>query len=136
MTTNSKLSVSGPQVLPKPSKEAQSTVDGAKKVLLSDVYGTTKRKLFLNRAWGKVDVSYTVFMLVIHGLCLFAPATFSWPMVGLFLVSYFISGESCFIPTPLQSTRPCFCSENNGKTICQGNLPQAACLSTMVEQGS
>lgn len=80
------------KVLPKPSKEAQSEVDGAKKVLLSDVYGTAKRKLFLNRSWGKVDVSYTVFMLVIHGLCLFAPATFSWPMVGLFFASYFVTG--------------------------------------------
>lgn len=59
---------------------------------LSDVYGTTKRNLLLNRSWGKVDVTYIAFMVFIHGLCLFAPMTFSWPMVGLFAVTYLISG--------------------------------------------
>lgn len=80
------------QALPKPCKEAQAGISGAKKVLLSDVYGTAKRKLLLERSWGKVDVTYSVFMLFIHGLCLFAPMTFSWPMVGLFAVSYLITG--------------------------------------------
>ena len=81
------------QALPKPSREAQAGTSGAKKVLLSDVYGTAKRKSLLKRAWGKVDVTYSVFMLFIHGLCLFAPVTFSWPMVGLFVVSYLITGD-------------------------------------------
>lgn len=80
------------QVLPKPSREAQAGILGAKKVVLSDVYGTAKRKLLLQRTWGKVDVTYSAFMLFIHGLCLFAPMTFSWPMVGLFAVSYLITG--------------------------------------------
>jgi hypothetical protein len=84
------------QVYPKPSREAQSEINGAKKVLLSDVYGTAKRKLLLNRSWGKVDVTYVAFMVFIHGLCLFAPMTFSWPMVGLFAVTYLISGSSTY----------------------------------------
>ena len=82
------------QVIPKPSKKAQSAIAGAKKVLLSDVYGTTKRNLWLDRPWGKVDLSYSAFMLVIHGLCLFAPFTFSWPMLGLFFGSYFVTGTN------------------------------------------
>ena len=79
------------QPIPKPSKEAQSSESGAKRVLLSDVYATAKTKLF-GRSWNAQDYSYTIFMLVVHGLCLLAPATFSWPMVGLFFVSYFITG--------------------------------------------
>ena len=79
------------QPVAKPSKEAQSSESGAKKVLLSDVYATAKTKLF-GRSWNAQDYSYTIFMLVVHGLCLLAPATFSWPMVGLFFVSYFITG--------------------------------------------
>ncbi len=81
------------QPVPKPSKDAQSSESGAKKVLLSDVYATAKTKLF-GRPWNAQDYSYTIFMTVVHGLCLLAPATFSWPMVGLFFVSYFITGAS------------------------------------------
>ena len=81
------------QPVPKPSKEAQTSESEAKKVLLSDVYATAKTKLF-GRPWNKQDYSYTIFMLVVHGLCLLAPATFSWPMVGLFFASYFITGAS------------------------------------------
>ncbi|KAK9916418.1 hypothetical protein WJX75_002386 [Coccomyxa subellipsoidea] len=77
--------------VPKPSKEAQQEEDGAKKVLLSDVYATAKTTLF-GRSWNGQDYGYTIFMLVVHGLCLLAPFTFSWPMVGLFLGSYFITG--------------------------------------------
>ena len=87
------------QPVPKPSKEAQSSEDGAKKVLLSDVYATAKTKVFA-RPWNAQDYSYTIFMLVVHGLCLLAPMTFSWPMVGLFFGSYFITGA---LPTTLQA---------------------------------
>ena len=92
------------QPVPKPSKDAQSSESGAKKVLLSDVYATAKTKLF-GRPWNAQDYSYTIFMTVVHGLCLLAPATFSWPMVGLFFVSYFITGVStwcsvCLLITP------------------------------------
>lgn len=81
------------QPVPKPSKEAQSSESGAKKVLLSDVYATAKTKLF-GRQWNAQDYSYTIFMTIVHALCFLAPATFSWPMVGLFFVSYFITGVS------------------------------------------
>ncbi|CAL8466841.1 g6377 [Coccomyxa elongata] len=77
--------------VPKPSKEAQQEEDGAKKVLLSDVYATAKSPLF-GRKWNGQDYGYTIFMLVVHGLCLLAPFTFSWPMVGLFFGTYFITG--------------------------------------------
>lgn len=80
------------KLIPKPSREAQAEQEGAKKVPLSDVYATLKRRLWTNRSWEKTDIAYSAFMLVIHGLCLFAPFTFSWPMVGLFFASYFVTG--------------------------------------------
>ena len=79
------------QPVPKPNKEAQSSEDGATKVLLSDVYATAKTKLF-GRPWNGQDYGYVAFMAVVHGLCLLAPFTFSWPMVALFFGSYFITG--------------------------------------------
>ena len=78
--------------LPKPSKEAQKLEPDGRQVPLSDVYATQKTNLFRNRSWAAVDKQYIGFMLFIHGLCLAAPFTFSWPMVGLFFVSYFITG--------------------------------------------
>lgn len=80
------------KIVPKPSKEAQKLEPDGRKVLLSDVYATQKTNLFKNRSWAATDKQYIGFMLFIHGLCLAAPFTFSWPMVGLFLVSYFITG--------------------------------------------
>ncbi|DBA99534.1 TPA: hypothetical protein ACH3X3_012115 [Trebouxia sp. C0006] len=80
------------KIVPKPSKEAQKLEPDGRKVLLSDVYATPKTNLFKNRSWAATDKQYIGFMLFIHGLCLAAPFTFSWPMVGLFLVSYFITG--------------------------------------------
>ena len=80
------------KVVPKPSKEAQKLEPDGRKVLLSDVYATQKTNLFKNRSWAATDKQYIGFMLFIHGLCLAAPFTFSWPMVGLFAVSYFITG--------------------------------------------
>ena len=64
----------------------------AKPVLLSDVAATQKRNRFLDRTWNGTDYVYIAFMTVMHGLCLLAPATFSWPMVGLFFASYFVTG--------------------------------------------
>lgn len=76
----------------KPVRRAQAEESGAKKVLLSDVYGLPRRKLFFGREWDKTDIAYGAFMLAMHGLALLAPVTFSWPMVGLFFGSYFITG--------------------------------------------
>ncbi len=64
----------------------------AKQVLLSSVAATQKRNRFLSRTWEKTDFIYIGFMAVMHGLCLLAPATFSWPMVALFFASYFVTG--------------------------------------------
>ncbi len=80
------------QAVPKPSPEAQAREDGARKVWLSDVFATAKSLPLAQRRLQKKDWEYAAFMAVIHGLCLLAPATFSWPMVGLFFVSYFITG--------------------------------------------
>ncbi len=80
------------QAVPKPSPEAQAREDGARKVWLSDVFATAKSPPLAQRGLQKKDWEYAAFMAVIHGLCLLAPATFSWPMVGLFFVSYFITG--------------------------------------------
>ncbi len=70
---------------------AQAEPD-SKKVLLSTVTATRKRNRFMERTWEKTDFIYVAFMVVMHALCLLAPATFSWPMVGLFFASYFVTG--------------------------------------------
>ena len=80
------------KIVPKPSKEAQKLEPDGRKVPLSDVYATQKTNLFRNRSWAATDKQYIGFMVFIHGLCLAAPFTFSWPMVGLFFVSYLITG--------------------------------------------
>ncbi len=80
------------QAVPKPSPEAQAKEEGARKVWLSDVFATAKSPPIAKRRLQKKDWEYVAFMAVIHGLCLLAPFTFSWPMVGLFFVSYFITG--------------------------------------------
>ena len=80
------------QAVPKPCKVAQQQEQQSRKVLLSDVFSTLKRKLFTPRAWARTDLQYGGFMLVIHALCLLAPFTFSWPMFTLFVVGYGITG--------------------------------------------
>lgn len=79
------------QAVPKPNKEAQASEPGAHKVLASDVWAVGRRK-FLGREWNTTDLAYAAFLGGCHLACLAAPATFSWPMVGLFFVTYFISG--------------------------------------------
>lgn len=78
--------------VPKPVMDAQAHEQGAKKVLFSDVYGLPKRNLFFNREYNTNDLIYVGFMVAMHGLACFAPMTFSWPMVWLFLGTYFVSG--------------------------------------------
>eukprot|EP00878_Enallax_costatus_P002339 GHUV01002515.1.p1 GENE.GHUV01002515.1~~GHUV01002515.1.p1 ORF type:complete len:452 (+),score=101.72 GHUV01002515.1:137-1357(+) len=79
-------------VIPKPSKEAQAQEAGAKKVLLSDVYGLPKKRLFANREYNEKDRAYIGWMLFVHGLALLAPFTFSWGNFALFLGMYFVTG--------------------------------------------
>ena len=61
-------------------------------MLFSDVAATKKRRRFTKRTWNSTDYVYIAFMTVMHGLCLLAPVTFSWPMVGLFFATYFVTG--------------------------------------------
>lgn len=77
--------------VPKPDKAAQALEPGSKKVLLSDVHAVTRRPL-LNRKWSTIDMAYAAFIGGMHVVAAFAPMTFSWNMVGLFFVMYFISG--------------------------------------------
>ena len=92
VTTTAECPFAATQAVPKPSPEAQAREDGARKVWLSDVFATAKSPPMAKRRLQKKDWEYVAFMAVIHGVCLLAPATFSWPMVGLFFVSYFITG--------------------------------------------
>jgi stearoyl-CoA desaturase (delta-9 desaturase) len=78
--------------IPRPVRELQQEAPGAKKIVFSDVYGLPKKNLFFNREYNTNDKIYVAFMVAMHGLCLLAPATFSWPMVGLFFATYFVSG--------------------------------------------
>lgn len=87
-----KLPLDPKKIVPKPSKAAQQLEPDGRKVPLSDVFSTQKVNLFRNRTWASTDKQYIGFMLFIHGLCLAAPFTFSWPMVALFAASYFVTG--------------------------------------------
>lgn len=80
------------QPLPKPSKEAQAVEPDGSKVLLSDVVATKKRSLFFGREYNSKDIAYVLVIGALHGLALCAPFTFSWPMVGLFLGLYLLTG--------------------------------------------
>lgn len=80
------------KTVPKPDKNRQAATPGAKQIFLSDVYVVPKRRMLFGREWDTKDLFYGGFILSMHILALFAPATFSWPMVGAFLVMYFITG--------------------------------------------
>jgi stearoyl-CoA desaturase (delta-9 desaturase) len=80
------------KMLPKPNREAQALEPDAKKVPLSDVYGTKKVPLFSNRTYNERDKAYMGWMLFVHGLALLAPFTFSWANLGLFFAMYFVTG--------------------------------------------
>ncbi len=80
------------QPLPKPDKDAQGVEPGSSKLLLSDVYAVKKKPLFFNRTFNGVDYTYIATMVLMHGLALLAPFTFSWNNLALFCVSYFITG--------------------------------------------
>ena len=61
-------------------------------IWMSDVVVKRKRNYFKNREWTAKDLTYAGFMTFMHGLCLFAPATFSWNAVGVFLGLYVVTG--------------------------------------------
>uniref|UniRef100_A0A7S0V2X9 Fatty acid desaturase domain-containing protein n=1 Tax=Polytomella parva TaxID=51329 RepID=A0A7S0V2X9_9CHLO len=80
------------KVVPKPSKEAQLNEAGAGSIMFSDFGTTAKRPFFLQREWNPYDKQVLGFIGSMHILALFAPFTFSWGMVKLFLIMYFITG--------------------------------------------
>lgn len=62
----------------------------------SDVVASPKRPYFFNREWTEKDIQYAVYMLGVHGLCLFAPFTFSWSAFGVFTLMYIVTGAYSF----------------------------------------
>jgi stearoyl-CoA desaturase (delta-9 desaturase) len=70
----------------------EGTVAPPSKIWLSDVVVRRRRNYFKNRQWTSKDLTYAGFMLFMHGLCLFAPATFSWNAFGVFMGLYVITG--------------------------------------------
>lgn len=64
----------------------------ASTIWMSDVVVKRKRNYFKNREWTAKDLTYAGYMIFMHGLCLFAPATFSWDAVGVFLGLYVVTG--------------------------------------------
>lgn len=79
------------KMMPKPDRKAQADEPGNWQVPFSDVHAVKKRNLW-NREWNGVDLGYAGFIGGMHLLAMAAPFTFSWNMVGLFMVMYFISG--------------------------------------------
>jgi len=81
----------------KPDRAAQSGEDGARKIAFSkDIYMKPRFQGIWDRLrkgdFDQTDYVYAIYMTAVHGLCFLAPATFSWSMVGLFAVSYFVTG--------------------------------------------
>lgn len=62
------------------------------KIWMSDVVVRKRRNYFKNRQWTFKDLTYAGFMAFMHGLCLFAPATFSWNAFGMFMGLYVVTG--------------------------------------------
>ena len=60
-------------------------------IFMSEVVAQKKRPFFF-REWVSKDIQYGVYMAIVHGLCFFAPATFSWSAFGCFGVLYIITG--------------------------------------------
>eukprot|EP00899_Mesostigma_viride_P027695 jgi/Mesvir1/810/Mv17400-RA.1 len=59
--------------------------------IFSDIKPVYKRTVF-NREWTTKDISYAIYMLFMHGMCLFAPATFSASSFSVFVALYVITG--------------------------------------------
>ena len=62
------------------------------KIWMSDVVVRKRRNYFKNRQWTAKDLTYAVFMTLMHGLCMFSPATFSWNAFVVFVGLYVITG--------------------------------------------
>jgi hypothetical protein len=74
------------------AEELPETSGSESRIWMSDVVVKKRRNYFKNREWTAKDLTYGGFMAFMHGLCLFAPATFSWNAFGVFMGLYVITG--------------------------------------------
>ncbi|CAM6102672.1 unnamed protein product [Calypogeia fissa] len=76
------------------SAAAATALEGAeaRNIWFSDVVPRRKRPYFINRKWTPKDITYAVYMGVMHLLCLAAPFTFSWSAFGVFGILYLVTG--------------------------------------------
>lgn len=61
-------------------------------IWMSDVVVKKKPNYFKNRVWTAKDLGYAGCMAFMHGLCLSAPATFSWNAFAVFMGPYATTG--------------------------------------------
>ncbi|XP_024356646.1 palmitoyl-monogalactosyldiacylglycerol delta-7 desaturase, chloroplastic [Physcomitrium patens] len=61
-------------------------------IWMSDVVVKKRPNYFKDRSWTSKDLTYAGYMAFMHGLCLLAPATFSWDALGVSLGLYVITG--------------------------------------------
>lgn len=75
-----------------PEQLVERTENRSSKIWMSDVVVKKRRNYFGNRQWTAKDLTYAGFMALMHGLCLCAPATFSWNAFLVFVELYVITG--------------------------------------------
>ena len=54
------------KTVPKPDKNKQADIPGAKQIFLSDVYVVPKRRVLFNREWDVKDIAYGAFIGSMH----------------------------------------------------------------------
>jgi len=77
--------------VPKPDSRAQAGEPHGARIAASHVTAVRKRPVVRHR-WMLRDYAVVGFMTSIHAGCLLAPSTFSWSMLSLFIVLYFVTG--------------------------------------------
>lgn len=80
------------QVVPKPNRTAQRFYDGAKPVPFTENIFAIAKSAETVHEKNFTDKVYIAFIAAMHLLCLAAPVTFSWANLGLFGVTYFVTG--------------------------------------------
>ena len=78
--------------VPKPNRAANALEPGAKEVPFTANIWATEKSAAVPRPKNTTDNIYVGFMALMHVLCLAAPATFTWANLGLFAVTYFVTG--------------------------------------------
>lgn len=80
------------KVVPKPNRSAQQFYEGAKKVAFTKNIFAKEKSTEVARSKNFTDKVYIGFIIAMHVLCLAAPFTFSWGNLGLFGITYFLTG--------------------------------------------